>query len=57
MMVLNLLSIITALFVLSGLVLCAIIVWTIATRRDELYQVKYQHFLRAAGTDAYLEDK
>ena len=45
MIVLCVLSVITVLFVLSGLILFGIIIWTIATRRDELYQAKYQRFL------------
>ena len=45
MIVLHVLSVITVLFVLSGLILFGTIIWTIATRRDELYQAKYQRFL------------
>lgn len=45
MIALQALSAITVFFVLSGLVLFGITIWTLATRRDELYQTKYQRFL------------
>ncbi len=45
MITLHILTVITAFFVLSGLVLCGMIIWMIVTRRDQLYQAKYQRFL------------
>lgn len=45
MLILQMLSVITVLFVLFGLVLSGIVIWKITTRRDELYEAKYQRFL------------
>jgi hypothetical protein len=45
MVVLGILSVVAVVFGLAALVLSIILVWTIATRRDELYREKYQRFL------------